>query len=106
MPRFLERTEMARIIVIPPSGGAQQAYALDARVVTVGRAPANQIVLQDRAASRKHCMLKRTGEAYTLVDVGSASGTVLNGSRLTDEVELTDGDKIKIGQTVLAFKED
>lgn len=97
---------MARIIVIPPDGGEQRTYTLDARIVTVGRAPANHIVLADKAASRKHCMLKRTGEAFFLADVGSASGTVVNGSRLADEVELTDGDKIKIGQTVLAFKEE
>ena len=95
---------MARIVVIPPDGDPK-TYELDERIITVGRTPANHICITDGAASRKHCMIKTVGETYNLVDLGSANGTVVNGDRVK-ECELTDGDRIKIGKTVLAFKED
>ncbi|MGE4141040.1 MAG: FHA domain-containing protein [Planctomycetota bacterium] len=94
---------MARIIVIKPDK-TRTEYQLDARLITIGRTPANNIQIDDGAASRKHCLIKAVGEAWTLVDLGSANGTKVNGERVK-EWDLTDGDRIKIGKTVLAFKE-
>lgn len=95
---------MPRIIVITPDK-KQTTYELEERVITIGRTPANGIQISDGAASRKHCMIKLVGESYTLVDLGSANGTVVNGDRVKEH-DLTHGDRIKIGKTVLAFKED
>lgn len=95
---------MARIIVIKPDK-TRTEYHLDARLITVGRTPANSIQIDDKAASRKHCLIKAVGDEWTLVDLGSANGTKVNGEK-TKEWDLSDGDRIKIGKTVLAFKED
>ena len=95
---------MARIIVKAPEGDPV-TYELDGRIITIGRTPANHIVIGDGAASRKHCMIKAVGDSYTLVDLGSANGTVVNGTRVKD-IELSHGDRIQIGKTVLAFKEN
>jgi pSer/pThr/pTyr-binding forkhead associated (FHA) protein len=94
---------LAHIIVVPP-GGDPVRFELEARVITVGRTPANHIQITDGAASRKHCMIKVTGDTFTLLDLGSANGTTVNGDRVKEH-ELTHGDRIKIGKTVLAFKE-
>lgn len=94
---------MAQLIVVPP-GGEPVKYSLDARIITVGRTPANHIQITDGAASRKHCMIKVVGDTYTLIDLGSANGTTVNGERVKEH-DLTDGDRIMIGKTVLAFKE-
>ena len=95
---------MAHIIVKSPDSDPVR-YELDARVITVGRTPANHICITDGAASRKHCMIKVVGDSYTLVDLGSANGLFVNGDRVKEH-DLTHGDRIKIGKTVLAFKED
>jgi two-component system, NtrC family, sensor kinase len=94
---------MPHIIVVPPDG-EQVRYELEERVITVGRTPANQIRITDGAASRKHCMIKLVGDCYTLVDLGSANGLFVNGDRVKEH-DLIHGDRIKIGKTVLAFKE-
>ena len=94
---------MARIVVITPDK-KQTTYVLEGRIITVGRTPANGIQIHDGAASRKHCLIKIVAETFTLVDLGSANGTKVNGDRVK-EYDLTDGDRIKIGKTVLAFKE-
>ncbi len=96
---------MARIVVTRKGEDERVTYALEGRVITVGRTPANHIVITDGAASRKHCMIKQVGDSYSLVDLGSANGTVVNGERVK-ELELSDGDRIQIGKTVLTFKED
>ena len=49
-------------------------------------------------------MIKLVGECYTLCDMGSANGLFVNGERVKEH-DLTHGDRIKIGNTVLAFKE-
>lgn len=100
------RPSMARIILITPDK-QRTTYELDGRAITVGRTPANSIRVEDGAASRKHCLIKAVGDAWILTDLGSANGTKVNGSRIAkhEEIDLSDGDRIKIGKTVLAFKE-
>ena len=94
---------MARLVVFGPEG--PRSYDLDDKVVTVGRSKASGIVLEDGAASRKHCIVKREPEdTYTLVDLGSANGTHVNGVRVKEH-PLEGEDRIKIGKTIIVFKE-
>lgn len=95
---------MAHIVVIPPDKVDKKVFPLEEKYTTVGRTPANGIQITDGAASRKHLLIKAVRDSYTLVDLGSANGTVVNGARVK-EWDLTEGDRIKIGKTVLVFKE-
>lgn len=106
-PRYDLDPCMARIILITPDTKQRTTYELDARAITVGRTPANTIRVEDGAASRKHCLIKVVGDTWILTDLGSANGTKVNGSRIAkhEEIDLSDGDRIKIGKTILAFKE-
>jgi pSer/pThr/pTyr-binding forkhead associated (FHA) protein len=76
--------------------------------VTVGRSTQGagwQIALQDRAVSRPHCRLIKQGSLWSILDLGSANGTMMNGSALgTDPVLLKDGDVLTIGETTLLFR--
>ena len=95
---------MARIVVFGAEG--TKSYELTDKIVTVGRSPANTIPIEDGAASRKHCMVKKEPEdTYTLVDMGSANGTTVNGEKIAGEHHLEAEDRIKIGKTILIFKE-
>jgi pSer/pThr/pTyr-binding forkhead associated (FHA) protein len=95
---------MARIVIFGPDG--TKSYGLTDQVATIGRAPSNTIQIIDTAASRKHCMIRKEPEdTYTLVDMGSANGTIVNGERVRNEHPLEPEDRIKIGKTILVFKE-
>jgi pSer/pThr/pTyr-binding forkhead associated (FHA) protein len=63
----------------------------------------NNIVLEDAQVSRQHAMIKRDGQNMTLVDPGSANGTLINGCRIKEH-QLKDGDQFSIGKYNLQFK--
>ncbi len=74
---------------------------------TVGRDPSCSFQLTDGQISRQHFqLLSEPGSPQapcTIVDLGSANGTLVNGQRLTGPRPLLDGDTIAIGTTVLRF---
>jgi hypothetical protein len=74
-------------------------YELGREVVTLGRLPANTIVIDDSKASGRHAEVWPDGAGYMLVDVGSTNGTLLNGQPLRPQQPqpLRDGDVITIG---------
>lgn len=57
----------------------------------------------EKGVSRNHAAIYRSEDTLTLVDLGSANGTHLNGQRLIPEQPrvLRDGDEIRFGKLVL-----
>jgi ABC-type multidrug transport system ATPase subunit len=53
-----------------------------AQVLRIGRAPENDMVITDLRVSRQHAELRSAGGTYEIVDVGSRSGTYVNGQRV------------------------
>lgn len=72
------------------------------REVSIGRDPANILYIEDKRISRAHAKIEYTNEACTFIDCGSNSGSKLNGHRVL-RAKLQDGDKIKMGSTILEF---
>ncbi len=70
--------------------------------VTFGRDP-EQILLRDPEVSRRHASVEPADGLYWLRDLGSTNGTGLNGSPVTEPELLRDGDRIRIGGTVIKF---
>ena len=101
--------------VVPPSAGEARrwslelggrAFPLGGPVVRLGRALSNDVILDDRRISRRHAQLRwRTG-SYHLSDMGSRSGTRLNGQPLGphDEVPLAAGDVIDLAGVTLTVR--
>ncbi len=52
------------------------------QVVRIGRGPENDMVVPDLRVSRRHAELRSAGGAYEIVDLGSRSGTYVNGRRV------------------------
>src|SRR5712692_7600265 len=79
---------------------------LTSNVLTMGRAPDNQLVLQDQQASSHHAEIRPDGQGYLLVDVNSRNGTYVNEQRLTPQTPhlLISGDVIRIGETRLTYQ--
>src|SRR5689334_10073890 len=69
----------------------------------VGRRPDNNLRLRDDQVSRYHAIIERRGEHYVVEDLGSRTGTVLDGQPLVQATALADGSELVIGQSVLRF---
>jgi pSer/pThr/pTyr-binding forkhead associated (FHA) protein len=73
--------------------------------IRLGRDKANDIVLEDKLASRRHAVIQKIGEEYFLEDLGSTNGTQVNGQRVPPRsyLRLTLTDTILIGRTELSL---
>jgi FHA domain-containing protein len=79
---------------------AGKVFAVNRSRVTVGREEGD-ILLGDPLVSRKHAAFEVFGSHHIVVkDLASTNGTYLNG-RLIAYSKLNNGDKIKIGSSVL-----
>jgi DNA-binding SARP family transcriptional activator len=74
---------------------------LPGKLVTIGRAPGNDVVLGDPLVSGTHAALERVGHAWSIRDLGSRNGTWVNGRRLVGERVLGPADEVRFGDTVL-----
>ncbi|MFO0698101.1 MAG: type VI secretion system-associated FHA domain protein TagH [Nitrospira sp.] len=76
--------------------------------ITIGRGVGNTCVLKDptRMVSTKHAEISVRQGVWSLCDVGSTNGTMLNGVRIVPKQEhvLHDGDQIAVGQYHLSFR--
>jgi pSer/pThr/pTyr-binding forkhead associated (FHA) protein len=90
------------LLVVQRGPGSGSRFLLDADVVNAGRHPDSEIFLDDVTVSRRHAEFHRTGDSFTVSDVGSLNGTYVNRDRI-DRVLLTDGDEVQIGKYRLVF---
>ena len=97
------RVAPARLIVIAGNDTGREFTLHAGKVLTVGRAMDNDVVLTDIAVSRKHLDVLWDGGAWVLKDRGSGNGTLVN-ERIEDgSCQLRHGDRIEIGHTVFRF---
>jgi hypothetical protein len=77
--------------------------SLDQGVTVIGRSSGCDVVVDDPNVSRRHAEIRRLGEGFSLVDLGSTNGTEVNGQRV-GETSLMNGDVIGVGTTRLTFE--
>ncbi|MCA9256599.1 MAG: FHA domain-containing protein, partial [Phycisphaerales bacterium] len=85
-----------------PDKGQRFRVRNDHDAILVGRA-SEATPLTDYTVSRRHAELKRSGRSWMLDDLRSANGTYLNEKRLERPTRLKDGDKIRMGATILVW---
>ena len=81
---------------------AGRIVALPNQMVTVGRAPDNDVVVGDPATSGRHGRIEMRAGAFWISDLGSTNGTLVNGEPVIEK-QLSDGDLIAIGQNTIRF---
>jgi pSer/pThr/pTyr-binding forkhead associated (FHA) protein len=95
------------IITTGPQEG--QIIPLLLNKVTVGRATSKaswEVALQDPAVSRPHAQLELIDNVWVIRDMGSANGTLVNNSPVSEKGRhLRDGDLIAFGGTLVLFRE-
>jgi limonene-1,2-epoxide hydrolase len=73
---------------------------------TIGRAPDNQLVVNDAKASSHHVQIRPQGQSYEIIDLASSNGTFVNEQQLAPHAPrlLTSNDRIRIGDTTFMFE--
>ncbi|MGH8998586.1 MAG: FhaA domain-containing protein [Acidimicrobiia bacterium] len=71
--------------------------------VVIGRLATCDIPLGDPQVSRRHAEVRRDAEGFSVFDLGSTNGTVVNGSPVRER-RLSDGDELKIGSATIRFE--
>ncbi len=63
----------------------------------IGRSPKCHLAAGSTAISRQHCAIMRHDTKVTVQDLDSRNGTLVNGKKITEEVELSSGDELAVG---------
>ena len=87
-------------IEIVEGEAAGSRFDLSTDSILIGRGTRCQIQLEDPKASREHAQLQILEGLPVITDQGSTNGLYVNGE-FTRHAPLSDGDKIRIGDTVL-----
>src|SRR2546428_920266 len=95
---------MAELIVKYPDRAAEH-FQISRLRVTIGRSARNDLCIPDPFASRVHAEVRSEGDEYFLQDLGSANGTLYNGSVVETLITLTRGGRIQIGETEIVFND-
>jgi hypothetical protein len=81
-----------RRLLLPPTGG------------TVGRSRDCDIVLEDAGISRRHADIRPGAESWSITDLNSTNGVLLNGRPARGTQPLAPGDRIELGSTEIVFE--
>ena len=74
------------------------------QIVMIGRDRDCTFQILDDRISRNHLQVKATGKGnHFAIDFGSSNGTFVNEKRLESQIELTDGDVVRIGLTAMVY---
>src|SRR4051812_36051410 len=82
----------------------RRSIALVKQVTTIGRAPDNDVVLDDPSVSRHHARITRRDNDFTVEDLGSVNDTTVDGrSAAGRRVPLLDGARLAVGDIDVGF---
>jgi predicted component of type VI protein secretion system len=81
----------------------ERVYRLEAPATVLGRSRQCDVVINDPNVSRRHAEVRREGDGYVLVDLGSTNGLTVNGQEVK-RAALADGDQVQLGTTALRFE--
>ncbi len=96
-----ERPSPGRYLAIE-DGEEVILIALEAPVLHLGRSQSANVVLENKAVSRRHAIVARRGTKTVILDDRSANGVLVNGTRVAEAV-LEDGDVVQLGEVVMRF---
>ncbi|MBN2358883.1 MAG: FHA domain-containing protein [Deltaproteobacteria bacterium] len=80
-----------------------RAFPIASAVVTIGRSPQADLVIDDSNVSRLHARIERAGDCYTLIDNGSRNGTLVGGAPV-QRAELRSGMTFVVGPAQITFQ--
>jgi pSer/pThr/pTyr-binding forkhead associated (FHA) protein len=70
------------------------------REIYIGRSEESDVFLGEKKISRKHCQILVSDEQVRIVDLESTNGSFVNSKKISEQT-LKNGDKIKVGSSVI-----
>jgi hypothetical protein len=92
------------LVVRSGGGRTGEQFPLERPQTTIGRSPDCDIFLDDVTVSRRHAIVAKGAQRFTIEDLGSLNGTFLNRRRI-ERSEIENGDEVQIGKYRLSFLE-
>jgi adenylate cyclase len=93
-------TQSYPYLIIHSEDGDRKIPLTNATSWSLGRGQDNDIVFDDKWASRNHAILQvMDSGSFYLIDLGSLNGSFVNGRRVTIPVTLQSGDRVTLGAT-------
>lgn len=100
----IERPPLNASFIVVRGEPINTYYELEQRTMTIGRAPSNDIFLNDMTVSSRHAETFVRDGQFHIRDTGSFNGVWIN-NRNVDEAVLHDGDIVQIGTFCLLFQQ-
>ncbi|MCA9922382.1 MAG: FHA domain-containing protein [Anaerolineales bacterium] len=99
-----EQAEAAITIAHP--NHPQRTYPLNKWLITVGSSPKNDLVLDEVDVAGRHVRIEQSETGWTVVDLGNASRTEINGTRLLPDVKQVwhPGQILQVGSFALRWQ--
>ena len=96
---------MKELQILAPDGTSRM-IRLEGRRIILGRSSTADLTFpNDNGLSRQHLAIEYDGGGWSVSDLGSKNGTVLNGVKVAARTALKSGDRIRVGSSVLCFRE-
>lgn len=92
--------ELVFHIVAP--GQPPRSVRLAHEIIKIGTLVSAHLHLADDRVSRMHAVIQQGADEIELIDLGSATGTLVNGTQIT-RMGLRSGDRIELGETVVTI---
>ena len=101
LPTLLDPQKSLAHLLRRDTGGE---VTLEGNLNSIGRSGENNIVVDDKAVSRRHALIQREDNVFIVEDLGGTNGTVVNGHLITERIVLNDNDVIRIGKSEFVFR--
>lgn len=87
-------------LTVALDGNNPKEYVLEKEIITIGRAPENDVCIENIGVSTHHA--KITSASLQLDDLNSSNGTYVNDQKVQTQT-LENGDVIKVGKHEIRF---
>jgi pSer/pThr/pTyr-binding forkhead associated (FHA) protein len=91
-------------LIVQDSSDLEHRYRLSFEDFNIGRAADNELVIARPEVSPHHARIVLDEQGYSLQDLGSQSGTLVNGERVREQHRLQHMDAVVIGDATITFE--
>ncbi len=95
----------ARHVILTDSGGGFQ-FKPNSQEILLGRHISADLRFTDMSVSRYHAILSLEDGVWAITDLGSTTGTYVNGAKIQQTRKLRPNDEIKIGKKTLYLRKE